>query len=67
MGQEAAAEAELLQRTSTLYRKIKTQILGQPNAETKGKRNIFRARCETYSKPRFVARRFLIILVVVSK
>ena len=37
------------------HRKIKTQILGQPNLETKGKNNNFRARFETYSKPRFVA------------
>ena len=39
----------------SVHRKIKTQILGQPNPETKGKKNIFKAHFETYSKTHFVA------------
>ena len=35
--------------------KFKTQILGQPNPEVKGKKIIFRAHFETYSKAHFVA------------
>ena len=37
------------------HRKIKTQILEQPNPETKGNKNMFRAHFETYSKTHFVA------------
>ena len=37
------------------HRKIKTQILGQPNPETKGKKKCFRAHFETHSKSHFVA------------
>ena len=40
---------------SATHRKIKIQILGQPNTETKGKKNIFTAHFETYSKSHFVA------------
>ena len=41
--------------TASEHRKIKTQILGQPNPETKGKKYIYRAHFETYSKTHFVA------------
>ena len=39
---------------SPLHRKFKTQILGQPNPETKGNKIVFRAHFESYSKSHFV-------------
>ena len=51
--------AARLNRTGTLFstsdRKIKTRVLGQPNPETEGEKNIFRAHLQTYSKTYFFA------------
>ena len=42
-------------RSQAAHRKNKTQILGQPNPETKGKKYIFGAHFKTHSKTRFIA------------
>ena len=54
-GIREACSRQFLWNSSDLHGKTKTQILRQPNPESKGKKNIFGAHFETYLKPRFVA------------
>ena len=53
--QQQKQQLEEQQQQPSLHRKIKTQILGQPNPGTKGKKKSFRAHFETYSNTHFVA------------